>query len=59
MFLKILGYSGIIIVLLIVLAVIIALVMRGEGDRMYARYDRYAREALAKNFPLQPLPDKG
>jgi len=58
MFLKILGYSGIIIVLLIVLAVIIALVMRGEGDRMYARYDSYAREALAINFPLQPYPVK-
>jgi len=54
MFLRILGFIGIIIVLLIVLAVIIASVMRGEGDRMYARYDSYARAALAKNFPLQP-----
>jgi hypothetical protein len=58
MFLKILGYIGIIIVLLIVLAVIIASVLRGEGDRMYARYDSYARETLAKNFQLQPYPIK-
>jgi hypothetical protein len=58
MFLKILGYIGIIIVLLIVLAVIIASVLRGEGDRMYARYDSYARATLAKNFQLQPYPIK-
>jgi len=54
MFLKILKYLGIIIVLLVIVALIIASVMRSEGDRMYARYDSYAREALAKSFPLQP-----
>ena len=46
MFLKILKYLGIIIVLLVIAALIIASVIRREGDRMYAR------EALANNFPL-------
>ena len=54
MFLKILNYLGIIIVLLVILVVIITSVIRGAGDRMYARYDSYARETLAINFPLQP-----
>ena len=58
MLLSILKYLGIIIVLLVIAALIIASVMRREGDRMYARYDSYARESLAKNFPLQPYPIK-
>jgi len=58
MFLKMLKYLGIIIVLLVILVVIITSVIRSAGDRMYARYDNYAREALAKNFPLQPHPIK-
>lgn len=56
--LTILKYTAIIIVLLIILAVIITSVMRSKGKRMYARYDSYARDALAKNFPLQPYPIK-
>jgi 15,16-dihydrobiliverdin:ferredoxin oxidoreductase len=56
--LTILKYLGIFIVPLVILAVIITSVLRSQGERMYARYDSYTREALAKNFQLQPYPIK-
>lgn len=48
----------IIIIVLIALVLVVTSVLRRSGDQMYARYDRYAREALSKNFMLQQYPIK-
>jgi hypothetical protein len=49
-----LKYLIIIIVLLVIAVMIITSILRKGGDKMYARYDSIAREALVKSFQLQP-----
>ena len=60
MMIKIFKYLLIILLVLIVLAVLTAapfvIKARNEGNRLYAKYDSYTQEALAKNFQLKPHP---
>ena len=62
MMIKIFKYLLIILLVLIVLAVLTAapfvIKARNEGNRLYAKYDSYTQEALAKNFQLKPHPIK-
>jgi hypothetical protein len=54
MFLLIVKYLAIIIAVLVIVILLVTSLLRRAGDRMYARYDGIAREALAKSFDLQP-----
>lgn len=62
MILKILKYSLLILIGLIVLVVLVMspfiVKARMEGERLYAKYDSYTQEALSKNFELKPYPIK-
>ena len=62
MIFKILKYTLIILLVLIILSVLTAapfiIKARNEGNRLYAKYDSYTQETLAKNFQLKPYPIK-
>ena len=62
MIFKILKYLFFIFLGIIILAGIVATPLiikaRNEGDRMYAKYDSYTKEVLAKNFQLKQYPIK-
>jgi len=62
MIFKILKYLFFIFLGIIILTGIVATPLiikaRNEGDRMYAKYDSYTKEVLAKNFQLKQYPIK-
>lgn len=62
MIITILKYLVITVVVIIILAALIATPLiikaRGEGERMYEKYDTYTKEVLAQKFDLKPHPIK-
>ena len=62
MIIKILKYLVITVVVIVILAALIATPLiikaRGEGERMYAKYDTYTKEVLAQKFDLKEYPIK-
>lgn len=54
MFMTIIKWLGIALAVIVVLIAAVAMYLKQEGDRMYAKYDQYTREVLAQYEDLKP-----